>query len=772
MARTITSWAAPLALAALLGATMSACSPNTPDETSDDTPEVTSEVGSPEMSSNAENITPDVPQLTPAIVANPALNGASPRGVQFSPDGSLLTFLKPNAENPEVLDLWSMPSSGGEPTLLVDSKVLSPEEVELSEEEKARRERQRISSRGIISYDWDAKGERILVPLDGDLYTIALPSGEVTQLTNTESYEIDARVSPTGRYVSFVRNATLFAIDLTTGEETQLSPAGEGAISYGVAEFVAQEEMSRYTGYWWSPDDAYVVYTKVDESDVTIFNRIDINADGATIIQQRYPYTGETNATVQVFIRNMATGETVEADLGDNTDIYVARVNWFAGNVIVQRQNRAQTQLDLLTIDPTDGTANVWFTETADTWLNLHNNFVPIDDGQSLLWTSERTGYRHIYAISADGSQQRQITSGDWVVSQILGLNRAEGIVYFRGFKDTPLEAHLYSVSYRDEVPEITRITPAGAYWGTRLNADASAYIGYSSTPTQPTQVGLYAIDGTLTRWLEENALNEDHPYAPYLASHVAPEFGTITAEDGQDMHYYVLKPEGCSAQNPCPAILSVYGGPGVQRVTNSWTAGSPHNQMYLQNGFVVLQMDNRGSTNRGKPFEDPLHLQFGEVEVRDQLLAAQHLKSLDYVDDTRVGVMGWSYGGYMTLMLASKAPDMFAAGVSGAPVSDFALYDTHYTERFLSTPQANPDGYAATSVLTHLDDLTVPLLIIHGMADDNVIFDNATQVFSALQARGQVFESMVYPGERHGVYGAREHVIATRLDYFLRRLQ
>lgn len=762
---------------------MMACSP---PQTGDDTPDnaqSTKTSGNPTSASvdaAADDTAADTPSamnsgpiLTPErIMADPGLSGPSPRGLRFSPDGSIVTFLQGKSDNQNVLDLWSIPSAGGEPSLLVDSSVLSPDPATLSEEEKARRERQRIMARGIISYSWDAKGERILVPLDGDLYAVDIATGTAQQLTNTPAYEIDAKVSPTGAAVSFVRDATVFAVDLTTGVESQLTPAGEGAVSYGVAEFVAQEEMGRYTGYWWSGDDGYLAYTKVDESDVVVFDRVDIDASGATIIQQRYPFTGTTNATVQLFVRDMASGDVVEVDLGPETDIYLTRVNWLGDQLIVQRQNRAQTVIDVMAIDPTTGEGRVLFSETADTWLNLHNNFRPIADNSAFLWTSERTGFSHIYHVSADGQTQRQITNGDWVVDTILAVDEAAGLVYFDGFMDTPLERHVYAVSYTQTDAEPVRMTAAGSYWNVTLNADATAFIGTSSSPTQPSQTGLYAMDGTLVRWLEENALTTEHPYAPYLAQHVIPEFGVLQAEDGTDLHYSLLKPAGCSAANPCPVILEVYGGPGVQRVTRSWGAASPHSQMFVQNGFALMRLDNRGATNRGKAFEDAIYRRMGDVEVRDQLVAASYLQSLDFIDADRMGVMGWSYGGYMTLMLLSQAPDVFIAGVSGAPVSDWTLYDTHYTERFLGTPADNAAGYEASSVFPYLDDMQVPVLIIHGMADDNVIFDHATRAFDSLQSRGHVFESMVYPGERHGVYGAREHVIATRLDYFLRRLK
>ncbi len=715
--------------------------------------------------------------LTPErLAASPSLNGASPRSVKFSPDGTRLTFLQARDDDRQRLDLWAFDVETGEASMLVDSRLLEPEDVVLSEEELALRERKRIAgSTGIVSYSWDKRGDKILVPLAGDLWLVDLTGDtpQVTQLTATDAFEYNAEVSETGAQVSFIRDGALYAIDLSTGDETRLSPAAEPdkAISYGVAEFVAQEEMSRYVGAWWAPDDTYMAYTRVDESTVAIIPRFDIAAEDVTVIEQRYPRAGEPNAIVDLFVRDMATGKAVQVELDASPDTYLARVDWAGPDALfVQRVGRDQKTLELLKVDVATGKVSPAFTETQPKWINLSFDFTPLKSG-GFLWTTEETGFRHITLHDENGALIRQVTSGDWVVSKVAGVNEAEQEVYFIGFADTPLESHLYKASYAQD-GEPQRISARQREWTVSLNTTATAFVGAASSPNQPAQTGLYGIDGSLITWIEENRVEDDHPYAPYMDEHLTPEFGVLTAEDGQTLHYSILKPRDFDPTRQYPAIVEVYGGPHVQTVSNDWRSLS--DVMMAQRGYVVFRLDNRGSYNRGKAFEDVIYRQTGEPEVNDQLAGVAYLKSLPFVDGDRIAINGWSYGGYMALMTTLKAPEgTFAASVSGAPVSDWALYDTFYTERYMETPQTNPEGYELSSVFPHLKNLSSPLLMFHGMADDNVTFDNSTRVYAELQKLQKPFEMMTYPGQRHGVRDPNMmvHLMNTRIAFLDRYL-
>jgi len=735
------------------------------------------------------------------LYASPSLNGPSPTGIKYSPDGKRVTFLKAREDDASRYDLWQFDVETGQPSMLVDSTLLEPEEVELSEEEKALRERKRIAGRkGIVDYDWGTS-DTILVPLGGDLHLVTLGEGgpETRQLTETEAYEYDARVSPRGNYVSFVRDGAVFVIDLSSGKERQVTPDAEPekAISYGVAEFVAQEEMSRYTGYWWSPDERFIAYTRVDESTVDVIERFDIKADKTTVIDQRYPRAGQPNARVTLLVRDLEA-DKVSILYGVGPDTYLARVNWAGESLWFQTVNRNQTEI---TYHRTDGKPwRVWspLSETQDKWVNLSKDVIGLDNG--ILLTTEETGYRHI-AISPFGNQSDELiflTSGNWAVDEVKSIDREAGLAYFTGFRDTPLEKHLYAVPL--DGGEITRITEPGKSWSVTVAPDGRSFVGTSSSPAQPPQTGLYLVDAEIPddkipdegnplrtpdmlepvakriAWIEENALDADHPYAPFLDMHATPEFGTLEAEDGQALYYSILKPADFDPSKTYPAIVEVYGGPHVQTVDRDWESIS--DQYLARQGYIVFRLDNRGMANRGKAFEDVIYRQTGGPEVRDQLVGVEWLKSQPFVDGDRVAIQGWSYGGYMTLMTILQAPeDTFAAAIAGAPVTDWSLYDTFYTERYMDTPQDNPDGYDKSSVFYHLDRLETgmpPLLLVHGMADDNVTFDNSTRLMAEMQEKGIPFELMTYPGQRHGIRGQalQTHLMKTRMNFLNRKLK
>lgn len=690
------------------------------------------------------------PDLTiERVFASPSLSGPTPRALKFSPDGDRVTFLRAKEEDRTVLDLWAMDVADGRTYRLVDARALAPEERELSEAEIQYRERARISQTGVVSYDWDESGEAVLVPLDGDVFYVDVETGEAERLMETEAFETDFKVSPDGSHVSFIRDQNLWVHDLETGDARALTTEGEGPVSWGVAEFVAQEEMQRYTGYWWSPEGDRIAVARIDETPVEIVPRFGIGAEGVSVSEQRYPRAGTDNALVELHIIDLATGERTEVDLGEEADIYLSRVNWSESGdrLYVQRQNREQTVLDILAADPATGETETVLTEEAPTWINLTNDFTPLEGGD-FLWTSERSGFRHIYRVSPTG-ETSQITSGAWVVDEIAGVSEDGQTVYFEGWVETPLERHLYAVPMAGGDP--VRVTEGEGRWGVDLGDGASAYIGAYSDPATPPQTGLYSIEGERIAWIEENALNADHPYAPYVESHLTPEFGTITAPDGETALYWsMLKPESCTAETPCPAVVQVYGGPHVQTVSRGWVGA--RDQLFADRGYVLFKIDNRGSWNRGHAFEAEIHDVMGTVEVEDQLAGLDFLESRDFVDPERIGLWGWSYGGYMTLMTTLQAPEAFEAAVSGAPVTDWSLYDTHYTERYMDTPQANEAGYEQGSAFAHVENYATPTLVIHGMADDNVTFDHSTRLFLELQEQNADFEMMTYPGQRHGV--------------------
>ena len=706
------------------------------------------------------------------IFDDPSLSGKSPVQLKFSPDGSRVTYLQGKTDDYNRYDLWEYNLDDNTNRVLVDSAELFSGPENLSDEEKARRERQRIYGKGILEYTWSTDGKALLFPLNGDLYYYDLASAKSKKLTNTEAFETDARFSPKGNYVSFIREQNLYALELNSGKEIQLSQDGGGVIKNGMAEFVAQEEMSRMTGYWWSGDETKIAYTRVDESPVKEAIRNEIYADEVKLFNQRYPFTGTDNVKIQLGVVKLNDQKVDWIDLGKNQDIYIARAKWLKDSKTLsyQWQNRSQQTLELRFYDSESKKQKVALTENSDTWINLHFDLVFLKDKKHFVWASERDGFKHLYLYRTNGQLVRQITSGDWAVDSLKGVDEKKGIVYFAGRKDTPLESHLYSAPLFKK-GDSKRITEKGQYHNVVLAKDSKTFIDTSSSVNKPNSAALRKVNGEFITWLEENKLDNSHPLTPYLSNLATPEYGTLKADDGQIMHYRLFKPTNMSAGKKHPVIVNVYGGPHAQRVTNSWRSKNLYFQYMAQQGYVIFQLDNRGSYNRGKKFEDAIYKNLGDVEVADQIKGVEFLRTLDYVDAKRIGIYGHSYGGYMALMTMFKAGDYFNAGVSGAPVTDWALYDTHYTERYLGHPDTNAKGYEASAVFPYTDGLKGPLMIYHGMADDNVLFTHATKLFKQLQDSEKQFEMMTYPGSKHSLRGkqVQTHLHQTITNFFNR---
>jgi dipeptidyl-peptidase-4 len=705
------------------------------------------------------------------IFAAPDLSGATLRSPQLSPDGRYVAYLRGADRDKDRLDLWAYDIAAKRHTLLVDSARLVPQERPLSPEEEQRRERQRTSSlSGILEYEFSPDSHSLLVPLAGDLYVYDLrakPEAAVRRITHTESFETDAHFSPRGRYVSFIRDQNLVVYDLESNQELAITHDGRGLVSYGTAEFIAQEEMARTTGYWWSPDDAHIAFTRVDESPVAEIERFEIYADSVKVVKQRYPAAGARNALVQLFVASVgkSAAAATQMDLGATPDIYLARVNWFPDgkSLAVQRQSRDQKTLTLLKVNTGTGAAHELITERSETWVDINDDITLLKSSPQIIWSSARSGHTHLYLYDSDGKLVRPLTQGDWEVvgeggdRAIRGVDERSGQVFFMSNAETPLERQLYWVSLREPGAQPTRVTQGAGWHGVTMSRDARVFLDTFSTPDHPPSVTLRAASGTALNVLVANDLKADHPYTPFLAEHVPTEFGTLLASDGQTLHYQIQKPKHLVPGKRYPVIVDVYGGPGVQHVRRSWGGYPRSNEGFfreylVQHGYVVFMLDNRGSGFRGVRFETALYRHMGSVEVEDQVTGVRFLKTLPFVDPARIGVFGWSYGGYMALMCLLQAPGEFTAGVAGAPVTDWRLYDTHYTERYMSPPADNDAGYTASDVLTYADKLRSPLLVMHGMADDNVLFSNSTTLFKHLQDLNKPFDMMTYPGSKHGL--------------------
>ena len=708
------------------------------------------------------------------IYGEASLAGASVRKLSVSPDGERVTFLRPRSDDQYRLDLWEYNTKSKATQRLVDSKQLVPNE-QLSLEEQARRERARTAGlSGILGYTWSPDGKQLLVPVGGDLYLVDVAKPDNARKVTSGSV-IDPKISPRGRYVSFVRNQNLVVIDLKTGAERQLTTDGKGTVHNGEAEFIAQEEMDQHTGYYWAPDDSHIAYRRYDEAPVPVVRRFEIFADRTEVIDQHYPAAGDPNVLIDLMIVNPATGEQRKIDLGADKDIYLVRADFSADakTLVFQRQTRDQKRLDLVAVDVASLAQRPLFSETSKTWVEVHNDLRFLKNRQAFVWASERSGYKHLYLYDLNGKLLHPISRGEWGVDSILAVDEGAGKVYVSSNRDAVIDKQTYALALDGKsADKPVRLTQGDGWHEAAFAGNGKLFVDTYSNPSTPPQVSIRRADGSMVEWIEKNALDGKHPYTRHLDAHLPTEFGSMKANDGQTLYYSIIKPANFDAAKRYPVFLFTYGGPHSQRVTRTW--GNYFDQYMAQQGFVVFRLDNRGSGRRERAFTDVLYNDLGKHEVEDQVTGIDWLAKQSFVDPTRIGVFGWSYGGFMTLRLLSAASDKIAMGVSVAPVTDWALYDTHYTEQFVGgTPKSDPEAYKRSGVFAHLDGLKSPLLLVHGMADDNVLFTNTTRMIDALVNRNIQFELMTYPGAKHGISGRtnQRHVYGLIESYFKKKL-
>ncbi|WP_295526311.1 S9 family peptidase [Novosphingobium sp. Chol11] len=704
------------------------------------------------------------------VFASPGLAGAVPRAVKLSPDGRFVTVLRARADDRERYDLWGFDrkanSGQGGWRMLVDSLKLASGRA-LSEAEKMQRERQRIGDlKGIVSYEWTADSKALLVPVDGDLFLAGL-EGTSRKIAGTKGGELNPELGPKGQHIAFVRDARLHVGPVDGSSLPQaITPAETaGTVHWGEAEFVAQEEMDRFKGFWWAPDESRLAVERFDEAGVGIVTRAAIGADGTKTFDQRYPIAGSANAQVSLWVISSDGSARVQVDLGPDKDIYLARADWAPDGktLYIQRENRAQTVLDMLAVDPATGKSTVLFSERAAPkgWINLSNSYRFLKDG-SLIWLSERDGFAHLYRLD-DGAWQ-QLTKGPWVVTSLVGIDEKAGRVTFTATRDDVLAPQVYALDLK--APEkIERLTDLAFANSAAMDRKGQTLVVTRSADNQPPQSYLADSAGERLSWIEENRVEGKHPYAPYLASHRAAQFGTLSAADGTALHWMMLTPP-LEPGKRYPAFTYHYGGPHAQVVQRGWQGALA--QAIVDKGYIYFAIDGRGSDNRGVAFETAISRAMGSVEVADQLVGADYLKSLDFVDPKRVSTFGWSYGGYMTIKMLQANPGAYAAGIAVAPVTRWQLYDTHYTERYLGDPNKEPKVYEASNALADTGKISDPLLVIHGMADDNVVFENTTALVAKLQAEAVPFEMMLYPGFTHRISGPKvsKHLYETMFRF------
>ena len=657
----------------------------------------------------------------------------------------------------------------------------------------------------IENYAFSTDGRRVLIFTDsepvwrqntkGYYYIYDLSAGTVTPLSSRESgFQMFAKFSPDGSRVGFVRDRNLFVVDIATRRERQLTFDGsEGQIINGTFDWVYEEEFGLRDGWSWAPDGSRIAFFKLDESSTREFAMADLRNQYPSFQQFRYPKAGESNSDIKVGVLGVDTGSinyidtgTWASDAGEHE--YIARMGWTpdvgdGSRVWLFRLNRNQNQVDLMFADPDTLAPRLILTDSSRTWVDVGSDKLTfLEDGRHFVWMSERDGHNHLYLYNMEGYAQTAITSGPWDVTDFHGVDENSGLAYFTATIDNPLERHVYRIEIPGGAmensigPSPERITAGNGSHSVDFSDDLQYYIDTWSSTSTPPVVTLHDESGAVLDTLEANRGLID-----LLAQYDLPalEFTTIPGADSTLLNAYLIKPRDFDSTREYPLLLYVYGGPGSQTVIDSWggTRYLWHALLAEEHGFIVASIDNRGTGGRGKEFKSQTHRRLGQIEAADQIAAAAHLAELPYIDEDRIGIWGWSYGGYMTLMsmLSGEGPETFAVGIAVAPVTDWRLYDTIYTERFMSTPVSNPKGYELGAPLTYADRLREEqsLLIVHGDLDDNVHFQQTLQMVDRLQAANKQFDMMMYPGRNHSIYGdtTRLHLYTLMTDYLVGHL-
>ena len=616
------------------------------------------------------------------------------------------------------------------------------------------------------SFEWSDSGQELLLSVGGDLFLYHFDSSKWEQLTKTPEPERDAKLSPDAKHVAFRRGHDLYTLDIASHELAQLTEDGSSTLLNGELDWVYPEELDLGTAYWWSPDSKHIAYLQFDVAREMIYPQVALLGLRAAMEPERYPQAGTPNAEVHAGVVSVKGGNTRWMDLGETRDFLLARVYWTpdSSRLAIVRLNRVQNQLDLMLADIDRGHARSILHESDPHWINLRDMLRFLPDGE-FLWASERDGFRHLYVYGEDGKQRKRLTEGEWEVDNLVGVNPSTHTVYYVSTEASPLERQLYSVKLNGK--DRTRISQGAGTHSISMSRATDYYMDSFSSLTAPPSKTLRTANGA--EWAvyreADHKLTDEHELAP-------TDLINFKGADGTLFYAHLIKPAGFRAGEKYPAIVMVYGGPGAQTVHNAW-GGANWDQVLAARGFVIWAMDNRGSSGRGHAFETPIYHRMGKTELADQVEGVRYLTSLGFVDPKRIGIYGWSYGGYMTLYALLNAPDVFRVGIAGAPVTNWRNYDTIYTERYLGLPEDNAEGYKAGSAVEYADKLDGKLLMLHNIEDDNVLFQNTMQMANALEHAGKLFDMVIYPQKTHGVGGPlRRELLEKTTEFFEKNLK
>lgn len=602
-------------------------------------------------------------------------------------------------------------------------------------------------------------------------YVFDLDTRKVTPVSNQEGKQQYATFSPDATKVAFVRDNDLYISDLSTGEETRITQDGKyNHIINGGADWVYEEELSFAKAFFWSPDGKKIAFYKFDESQVREFSMMMYDSLYPTVYKFKYPKPGEKNSEVSIHVYDLANHTTKTVDIGNEKDQYIPRVKWTQdpNTLLVLRMNRHQNHLEYLFANANTGDTKVILEEKDKYYIDINDDLTFLKDGKHFIITSERNGFNHVYLYTTEGRLVRPITKGDWEVTNLYGIDEKSGTLYYQSTESSPLERDLYAIHISGAKKR--KISTKQGTNSATFSSDFSYYIlNYSSVTTPPYITLNNNKNGKVERVLEENTAARQTAVTYGIQPR---EFFQFTTSEDVSLNGYMIKPKNFDENTKYPVLMYVYGGPGSQNVTNTWG----HNVWFdylAQEGYLIVCVDNRGTGFRGAEFKKMTYLNLGKYETIDQIEAAKWLGTQSYVDKNRIGLWGWSYGGYMASLAITKGADVFKATMAVAPVTSWRYYDTIYTERYLRTPQENPAGYDDNSPINFANLLKGNFLLVHGTADDNVHFQNSVMFSESLIQANKPFDQAYYPNKNHGISGGNTSIqLFTKLtDFVLNKL-
>jgi dipeptidyl-peptidase-4 len=692
----------------------------------------------------AGRVSPRGPEASPITFARmakfPEPGWNVPRAIALSPDDKLVTFLA-SEDASDKMSIMAFDRQTKQTSVLLRASDLPAATRPRSREEELRRERTRQLVEGLTSYRWARRAPVMLVPHGGDLF-LRDAKGAVTRLTDTPEPEIDAHLCDSGDKVAFVRKGELVVLDVATKKETALTKGAPEGVTRGLSDFNAQEEFGEESGFAWSPTCDRIAYFEVDERKVDTTPVLGWRGGKPDLMMQKYTPPGGTNPSVRLGVIDLRTRKTTWAAWPDSAERYMVELHWKDDGkaLYLQAIDRAQKRRAFVKLDPATGKTAIVAQDDSPQWVDA-SPMRPLSraDKGELLFTDDTTGHRHLVVLR-DG-KARFLTKGDWDVTSLVAVDEERGRALFVGTKDGPLERQLYAVPLAGGEP--VRLSKAKGSHRIAADERGRAWVDLYSAHDAPPRAEVFQNDAASG----EIPVKLDDDFAALRIR--APELFTVKGADGGALHAALLEPRDFDPRAHYPAIVMVYGGPGAQLVIDAWMPRLLW-QHLADRGFFVLQVDNRGSAGRGPAFEKQIYGRLGQLELADQVAAAAWLGTQPGVDRARIGIVGHSYGGFMSALAMLKAPGTFAAGVAIAPVTDWTLYDSAYTERFMGTPKDNPKGYEAADLTRAAAGLAGPLFLVHGNMDENVHYTNTAKLIEALVAADKPFDQLAVPGERH----------------------